>query len=112
MSCIFCKIIAGEIPSTKLYEDDKMIIIKDISPQAPVHYLMIPKAHFASVAEMNANQAEILGQMFLKLGKLETALGIKNGYRLIINKGEDGCQTVPHLHVHILGGKKLTEQMV
>lgn len=112
MDCVFCKIIKGEIPSSKVYEDDKMIIIKDINPQAPIHLLMIPKEHFKGVAEMSAKQSVILGEMFKRLGELEGDLGLKDGYRIIVNKGENGCQTVPHLHVHILGGKKLTEQMV
>ena len=110
--CIFCKIIAGEIPSTKLYEDDKMIIIKDINPQAPIHYLMIPKAHFGEISEMTEREAGLLGECFLTLGTLKEKLGLLDGYRLIVNCGENGCQTVPHLHVHILGGVKLTEKML
>ena len=112
MDCVFCKIIKGEIPSTKVYEDDKMIIIKDINPQAPIHLLMIPKEHFQGVKEMSDKQGAILGAMFKRLGELESELGLDDGYRIIVNKGVNGCQTVPHLHVHILGGKKLTEQMV
>ncbi len=112
MDCVFCKIIKGEIPSSKVYEDEKMIIIKDINPQTPIHLLMIPKEHFKGVAEMSAKQSVILGEMFKRLGELERELGLKDGYRIIVNKGENGCQTVPHLHVHILGGKKLNEQMV
>ena len=110
--CIFCKIISGEIPSTKLYEDDKMIIIKDINPQAPIHYLMIPKTHFSEISEMTESDARLLGECYLTLGTLKDSLGLTDGYRLIVNCGTNGCQTVPHLHVHILGGVKLTEKML
>lgn len=110
-NCIFCKIIKGEIPSTRLYEDDEMIIIKDVAPQMPIHYLMIPKEHFKTIDEMNAMQGEILGRCFYKLGQMKEKLGLTGGYRLIMNQGEDACQTVPHLHVHILAGKKLAEKM-
>lgn len=110
-NCIFCKIIKGEIPSAKLYEDDDMIIIRDIAPQMPVHYLMIPKVHFKTVDEMTAEQGELLGKCFYVLGTLKEKLGLEKGYRLIMNQGEDACQTVPHLHVHILAGKKMDEKM-
>lgn len=110
-NCIFCKIIKGEIPSTKLYEDDEMIIIKDISPQMPVHFLMIPKEHFPTVDQMDKKQGEILGRCFYKLGKMKESLGLNGGYRLIMNQGENACQTVPHLHVHILAGEKMSEKM-
>jgi histidine triad (HIT) family protein len=110
-NCIFCKIIKGEIPSTKIYEDDEMIIIKDIAPQMPVHYLMIPKVHFATINDMDKAQAEILGRCFYKLGKMKDRLGLDSGYRLIMNQGKDACQTVPHLHVHILAGKTMSEKM-
>ncbi|MBQ2714574.1 MAG: histidine triad nucleotide-binding protein [Clostridia bacterium] len=110
-NCIFCKIIKGEIPSVKLYENDEMIIIKDVAPQAPVHYLMIPKVHFKTIDEMNKEQSEILGRCFYTLGGLKEKLGLENGYRLIMNQGADACQTVPHLHVHILAGKKMEEKM-
>ena len=109
--CIFCKIIAGEIPSTKVYEDEDMIIIKDINPQAKIHYLMIPKEHFADITEMNEKQTATLSRMLLKLGKMTDELGLQNGFRIVSNKGEDGCQSVPHLHIHILGGEKLSEKM-
>lgn len=110
--CVFCKIIAGEIPSTKMYEDEKMVIIKDIAPQAPIHFLMIPKTHFAEVSELDGEKAALLGECFRTLGTLKEKLGLQDGYRLIINCGENGCQTVPHLHVHILGGTKLSEKMI
>lgn len=106
-NCIFCKIIAGEIPSPRLYEDDKMIVIRDIEPKAKLHYLCIPKTHFALLSEMDAAQAETLQYCFEKIAKLETELGLKEGYRVIINQGENGGQTVRHLHIHLLGGEKL-----
>lgn len=111
MDCIFCKIIKGEIPSTKVYEDDKMIIIKDISPQANIHFLAIPKEHFANIAEMTEEQATIVGKMLKKIGELADSLGLQDGFRIVSNKGENGCQSVGHLHIHILGGEKLSEKM-
>lgn len=111
MNCIFCKIIKGEIPSTKMYEDENMIIIKDISPQMPVHFLLIPKVHFPTVDQMSEEQGAILGKCLYKLGTLKEQLGLSGGYRLIMNQGNDACQTVPHLHVHILAGEKMSEKM-
>lgn len=109
--CVFCKIINNEIPSKRVYEDEDMIIINDLNPQAPVHYLMIPKEHFASITEMNEKQAELLGRCLFKLGKMTDKLGLSEGFRLVSNKGENGCQSVPHLHIHVLGGKKLDDKM-
>ena len=109
--CIFCKIANGEIPSTKLYEDDDMIIIKDLNPQAPVHLLLIPKEHYANIIEMSDNQAQTLAKCLKKLSTLTDELGLQNGFRLVSNKGEDGCQSVGHLHIHILGGRKLSDSM-
>ena len=106
-SCIFCKIVAGEIPSPRYYEDDKMIIIKDIQPQAKLHYLCIPKTHFALLSEMDEAKAELLKYCFQTIPTLEEKLGLQEGYRVIINQGENGGQTVPHLHIHLLGGEKL-----
>ena len=111
MDCIFCKIIKGEIPSTKVYEDDKMIIINDIAPQATKHYLAIPKEHFANIVEMTDSQAQVVGKMFKKIGELADSLGLDDGFRIVSNKGENGCQSVGHLHIHILGGEKLSEKM-
>lgn len=108
--CIFCKIINGEIPSQKVYEDDNMIVINDISPQAPVHMLMIPKEHYKSVAYMNDEQAVMLGKCLKKLAEVAKEKGIES-YRLITNNGDDACQSVHHLHVHLLAGKKLAETM-
>lgn len=109
--CIFCKIIKGEIPSTKVYEDDDMFIIKDIAPQAPIHLLLLPKQHFANIIEMTDEQAQILGRCLKKLSTLVDDLGLKDGFRLISNKGAHACQSVEHLHIHILGGAQLTEKM-
>ena len=105
--CIFCKIIAGEIPSPRVYEDDKMIIINDIEPKAKLHYLCIPKTHFALLSEMGEREAEVLKYCFEKIASLEETLGLQEGYRVIINQGENGGQTVRHLHIHLLGGEVL-----
>lgn len=110
-NCIFCKIVAGEIPSKKFYEDDDMIIIADLNPQATKHYLMIPKNHYADVTEMPEEDAITLGKCLKKVGSLADELGLKDGFRLVSNKGENGCQSVKHLHVHILGGEKLADKM-
>lgn len=109
--CIFCKIANGEIPSTKLYEDEDMIIIKDLNPQAPVHLLLIPKEHYANIIEMSDAQAQTLAKCVKKLSALTDQLGLQNGFRLVSNKGSDGCQSVGHLHIHILGGGKLSDTM-
>lgn len=109
--CIFCKIISGEIPSQKVYEDDDMIIIKDINPQAKIHYLMIPKEHFANIIDMTEKQAATLARMLKTLSAMVDKLGLSGGFRLVSNKGADACQSVEHLHVHILGGEQLNEKM-
>jgi len=110
-NCIFCKIVKGDIPSTKVYEDDDMIIIKDLNPQAPVHLLLIPKEHYANIIEMTDAQSQTLAGCLKKLSTLTDELGLQNGFRLVSNKGEDGCQSVGHLHIHILGGGKLSDTM-
>ena len=110
-NCIFCKIVKGDIPSTKVYEDDDMIIIKDLNPQAPVHLLLIPKEHYANIIEMTDSQSQTLARCLKKLSTLTDELGLQNGFRLVSNKGEDGCQSVGHLHIHILGGQKLSDTM-
>lgn len=107
-NCIFCKINKGEIPSPKYYEDEDFFIIADISPKAKKHYLMIPKHHYAYLSEQNAKDVEILGKMLNKLPQLAKQLGLEDGYRIIINQGENGRQEVKHLHVHVLGGEKLS----
>lgn len=110
-NCIFCKIIKGEIPSTKVYEDEDMLIIKDVNPQAPIHLLLLPKEHYANVVEMTDSQAQTLARCIKKLSAMVDELGLKDGFRLVSNKGANGCQSVEHLHVHILGGQKLSEKM-
>lgn len=110
-NCIFCKIVKGDIPSAKVYEDEDMIIIKDLNPQAPVHLLLIPKEHYANIVEMSDAQAQTLAKCLKKLATLTDKLGLQNGFRLVSNKGEDGCQSVGHLHIHILGGTKLSDTM-
>jgi histidine triad (HIT) family protein len=111
MDCIFCKIIAGEIPCAKVYEDESVYAFRDIQPQAPVHVLVVPKQHIASVDEINAENAALVAKIFEAIPKIAKAEGLANGYRVITNCGEDGCQSVKHLHFHVLGGKKLSERM-
>ncbi len=108
-NCVFCKIVAGEIPSPRLYEDEKMIVIRDIQPKAKLHFLCIPKQHFALLSEMDEAKADIVKHVFQVIPTLENELGLSGGYRVIINQGEDGGQTVPHLHVHLLGGEALSD---
>ena len=108
-NCIFCKIIQGDIPSKKAYEDDEMIIIHDIEPKAKLHYLCIPKTHFALLKEMDDTRAALVARCLQKVASLEEKLGLQDGYRVIINQGEDGGQTVHHLHIHLLGGEKLSD---
>lgn len=108
--CLFCKIITGEIPSKKLYEDDKIFAFYDIAPIAPVHFLVIPKQHIQSVDEINGKNSELVAYIFAKIGELAKLAGIENGYRVISNCGSDAGQTVPHLHFHVIGGKELSWQ--
>ena len=111
-NCIFCKICAGEIPSQKVYEDEDLLAFRDINPQAPVHVLVVPKSHFATLAEMDAAQAELLKKCFVRIPHIAERAGLTNGYRLIVNQGKDAGQTVMHLHVHILGGAPMGEKML
>ena len=106
-NCLFCKIIAGEIPASKMYEDENMLIFKDIDPKAKNHYLCVPKSHFKLLSEMNQTQSQMLKACFEKIPQLTTLLGLENGYRLVINQGEDAGQTVFHLHIHILSGQNM-----
>lgn len=110
-NCIFCKIIKGEIPSTKIYEDDDMLIIKDVNPQAEIHYLLLPKEHYANIIEMSDAQAQTLAKCIKKLSSMVDELGLSDGFRLVSNKGKNGCQSVEHLHIHILGGEPLADRM-
>ncbi len=111
MDCIFCKIIAGEIPSSKVYEDDKILAFKDINPMAPVHILVIPKIHIASCDEVAAENSAVIAHIFENIPAIAKEAGITNGYRVITNCGDDAKQSVKHLHFHILGGKSLPENM-
>ena len=106
-NCLFCKIIAGEIPASKMYEDENMVIFKDIDPKAKNHYLCVPKSHFKLLADMDEKQSEMLKKCFEKIPTLAKELGLENGYRLVINQGDDAGQTVFHLHIHILSGQKM-----
>lgn len=111
MDCIFCRIIAGDIPSAKVYEDERVYAFRDINPQAPVHILVVPKTHIASADEITADNSDAVAAIFTAIPKIAAAEGLTNGYRVITNIGEDGCQSVRHMHFHILGGKKLPESM-
>ena len=108
MSCIFCKIVDGELPSKKLYEDDKVLAFHDISPEAPIHFLVIPKEHIQSVNELNEKNADIISHIFLVINKLVRELNIsETGYRIVNHCGKDGGQTVDHIHFHVLGQRDL-----
>ena len=108
-NCLFCKIIAGDIPSTKVYEDEYVYAFRDINPQAPVHVLVVPKEHIAGADEINSENSGLIAKIFEVIPKIAAAEGLKNGYRIINCCGEDGGQTVFHIHFHILGGKKLSD---
>ena len=111
MNCIFCKIIAGEIPSSKVYEDEYCYAFRDINPQTPVHILVVPKEHIASADEICAENSRFVSAIFEAIPKIAKSEGLENGYRVITNCGDDACQTVKHLHFHIMGGRKLPENM-
>ena len=111
MDCLFCKIIAGEIPSKKVYEDDMCYSFYDINPQAPVHVLVVPKAHIPSTDAINADNSKYVSHIFEVIPTIAKTQGLEDGYRVITNCGENGCQSVAHLHFHILGGTKLSENM-
>lgn len=105
--CIFCKILAGDIPSTKVFEDDQIYVFKDIYPKADVHLLVIPKLHIARLDDAEAEHADLLAHMLLSLPSLAESQGLDTGFRTIINTGPGGGQEVDHLHIHILGGSNL-----
>ena len=111
MDCLFCEIIKGNIPSSKVYEDEHCYAFRDIAPQAPVHVLVVPKLHIASVDGVSAENSGYVSAIFEAIPKIAEVEGLSNGYRVITNCGEDGCQSVKHLHFHILGGRKLPENM-
>jgi histidine triad (HIT) family protein len=106
-NCLFCKIIAGDIPSTKVYEDETVLAFRDIAPQAPTHILVIPKAHIASVAELTAENSAVVAHIFEVIAQIARSEGLDQGYRVVSNCGEHAGQTVHHLHFHILGGKAM-----
>ena len=106
-NCIFCKIIKGEIPSAKVYEDDAMLVFKDIEPKAKTHLLAVPKAHFALIKEAGAEGGKTLLHILEKIPQIAEQNGCEGGYRLVVNQGQNAGQTVPHVHVHILGGQPL-----
>lgn len=110
--CLFCKIIDGKIPSSKVYEDDQVFAFKDIKPHAPIHYLFIPKKHFKSLADLPEGDAIVMTHLFSALKKVADKEGISaDGYRTVINTRKHGCQTVDHLHIHLLGGRQLGGNM-
>ena len=106
-NCLFCKIIAGEIPSSKVYEDEYVYAFRDINPQAPVPILVVPKEHLTGANKINQDNCAIVGHVFAVITKLTAVLGFSDGYRVVTNCGADAGQTVPHLHFHVLGGKQL-----
>ena len=110
--CIFCKIVAGQIPSRKVYEDDDMLAFHDINPMAPVHFMIIPKQHVDSLAKCGDEHAAVLGRILAMAGRLAASVGLDDGFRTIINTGRVGRQDVYHLHVHIIGGPNPLGRMV
>ena len=109
--CLFCKIAAGVIPSTKVYEDDSILAFRDIAPMAPTHILVIPKTHIPSVAAVTKENSALVAHIFEVIPQIAEAEGLVNGYRVVSNCGPDAGQTVNHLHFHILGGKELSTAM-
>jgi len=109
--CLFCKIAEGAIPSSKVFEDEKILAFKDINPQAPVHVLVIPKIHIESADKVDSSNSATVAHIFEQIPNIAKLAGLSNGYRIISNCGPDACQSVMHLHFHILGGRKLPESM-
>ena len=110
--CLFCKLVSGKIPAKKVYEDDEILAFHDINPVAPVHFLMVPKAHVASLAECGPEHAPVLGRMVAMAGRLAREQGAADGFRLIVNTGRVGRQDVYHLHIHIIGGPDRLPRMI
>lgn len=108
MSCIFCKIVEGQIPSTPVYQDDLVYAFADLHPQAPVHLLLVPREHIASIDEADESKRALLGHLLLTAAQLAGKKGLSQGYRVVVNTGDNGGQTVDHLHLHILGGRAMT----
>lgn len=111
MDCLFCAIVKGDIPSTKVYEDDKVLAFRDINPQAPTHVLVIPKEHIPSVDGITAENSAVVAHIFRCIPQIAKGEGLTNGYRVVSNCGDHACQSVKHLHFHILGGKQLADSM-
>ncbi len=105
-NCIFCKIVAGQIPSRKVHEDEELLVFHDINPWAPVHVLIVPRVHVASLAATGPEHEAVLGRMLTLAPKLMQQLGVTNGFRVVVNTGRDGGQEVDHLHVHVMGGPR------
>ncbi len=112
MECVFCRIVAGELPVDALYQDDQIMAFRDINPLAPVHVLIIPKRHITSLAALADDDTTIIGHMVRVANQLARQEGVaEKGYRLVISSGEDGGQVVPHLHMHLLGGRRLSDRL-
>ena len=111
MDCIFCRIVAGEIPSSKVYEDEYVYAFRDLNPQMPVHVLVVPKIHIESAADITAANSVYVAKIFEAIPKIAAAEGLGNGFRVITNSGADACQSVKHLHFHLLGGGQMSEKM-
>ena len=111
MDCIFCKIVKGEIPSSKVFENEYVYAFRDIKPQMPTHIIVVPKAHFESADEVSAENSSYIAKIFEAVPVIAKAEGLSNGYRVITNCGDDACQSVKHIHFHILGGGKMSDKM-
>lgn len=112
MDCLFCKIAEGEIPSTKVYEDEYVYAFRDINPQAKIHVVVIPRRHIASCAdEIDGTNSDVIAKLFEAIPKIAGAAGMEGGYRIINNCGKNACQSIPHIHFHLLGGEQLSERM-
>lgn len=112
MDCVFCQIVAGKLPADILYQDEEVMAFRDIHPVAPTHVLIIPKRHIPSLAQMADEETPLIGKMTRVANQLAREEGVsENGYRLVISSGRDGGQVVPHLHMHLIGGKRLSEKM-
>jgi histidine triad (HIT) family protein len=108
MDCLFCKIVEGTIPSKAVHSDESSYAFADINPQAPVHFLVVPREHIPSIAHAGGEHAAVLGHLLLKAAEIASEKGLESGYRLVVNSGRDAGQTVDHLHVHVLGGRHLS----
>jgi histidine triad (HIT) family protein len=107
MDCIFCRIVNGEIPASRLYEDEQAIVFADIAPAAPVHFLVVPRQHLISLGQVASTDAPLLGHLLSVAAQQAARHGLQQGFRTVINSGEDGGQTVAHLHIHVLGGRPM-----